>query len=76
MVNDLAEKITEQDEKDLISLKCPQTGQAILVPRRIYEMAERKDKAVLREEVNGFYISPCCFSFYASKEAYNMFLAD
>ena len=76
MVQSLLEKTTEQDEKDLVSVRCAQTGKIILVPRKIYEMAERKDKSVLREKVNGFYISPGCFSFYASKSDYDLFCSD
>lgn len=75
MENKSLERMSEQDLTDAIRTNCCQTGELLFVPKSVYEKAEVKDGSVANMEFLGFYISPG-FSFYRTKNDFNMFCED
>jgi len=75
METSVLEKISAQEEKGIVSVRCGQTGKVLVIPRKVYEQVQRKDNSVANKEFSGFYISPG-FSFYGSQSDFRMFCED
>jgi hypothetical protein len=75
MENGLLEKITNTEEINFVFMRCGYTGNVLVIPTRVYEQVEGKDKSVANKEFQGFYVSPG-FSFYCSKRDFKMFCED
>jgi hypothetical protein len=75
METTLLEKKVNQKEIEFVIMRCYQTGNVLVIPKRVYEQVEKKDKSVADKEFQGFYVSPG-FCFYKSYSDFRMFCED
>jgi hypothetical protein len=69
------ERISEQEIMRTVIARCGQTGELLVIPRSVYELAEKKDKSLANTEFPEFYVSPG-FSFYRTRKDFYMFCED